>query len=74
MVIFTFCLAKWSSWLEYDSCTKTCGGGTKTRSRTCENGVKDDDGYNGELTDIDTCHPQDCRKNFMITSLGVIYY
>ena len=28
---------KWSSWGAYGSCSETCGPGTKSRSRSCNN-------------------------------------
>ena len=32
---FSFLAAYWGSWGSYGSCSKSCGSGTKTRSRSC---------------------------------------
>ena len=30
----------WTNWSQYTSCSKSCGIGTKSRSRTCEGGTE----------------------------------
>jgi len=48
----------WSSWSEWGSCSKSCGSGTKTRTRTC-------DGHRdlcpGSSSDSDPCNNRSCE-------------
>ena len=55
----TFCPVDgvWSRWREWGSCSRTCGGGTKTRERFCKNkkhGGKDCPGLQSESKDCNT--------------------
>ncbi|XP_076441377.1 coadhesin-like [Babylonia areolata] len=61
------CSAKvfeWSPWEEWTACTKTCGGGHKSRSRECvERGVGEADDpqeCHGQSSENATCHTPDC--------------
>ena len=50
----------WSSW---DTCTQTCGGGTLSRSRTCDD---PGNGCDGNTTDVRDCNTQECPGNDLI--------
>ncbi|KAK7451361.1 hypothetical protein BaRGS_00039833, partial [Batillaria attramentaria] len=52
----------WSSWGEFGTCSKSCGGGTQKRSRTCTNpqpgvGGRDCEGNSQETR---VCNAQNC--------------
>ena len=53
----------WNTWSTWDSCTQTCGGGTKSRNRTCifkpDNGPHGAD-CTGNTTDVVDCNTQQC--------------
>ncbi|XP_071802483.1 A disintegrin and metalloproteinase with thrombospondin motifs 10-like [Asterias amurensis] len=51
----------WSDWT-YSGCSRTCGGGTQTRSRTCTNPTPQNGGQNcfGNTNEIVTCNTQIC--------------
>ena len=55
----------WNNWSEWSSCSKTCGGGTKTRTRTCTKPAPAHDGAycGGESTDEQNCNTQSCPVN-----------
>ncbi|TSL97353.1 A disintegrin and metalloproteinase with thrombospondin motifs 13 [Bagarius yarrelli] len=55
----------WSSWSEYLSCSRTCGGGITYRRRQCNNprpafGGRD---CEGEATEAELCNRQPCVSN-----------
>ncbi|XP_056009334.1 SCO-spondin-like, partial [Ostrea edulis] len=52
----------WGTWTSWGACSKTCGGGKQSRSRTCDdpkpaNGGKD---CSGSSADFQDCNSQDC--------------
>jgi len=50
----------WDIWSEWGTCSKTCGNGTKTRTRT-KLVVENDDGVcNGTSMESDSCNPIAC--------------
>ena len=54
----------YSDWKPYDKCSKTCGGGVKTRERTCtnpppSNGGQDCSGL-GPNSTTSECNNQEC--------------
>jgi len=50
----------WSDFGEWEQCSKSCGGGTKSKSRTCYMGNPGDEGCPGPATISATCNPQAC--------------
>ncbi|MDP3764068.1 MAG: hypothetical protein Q8Q95_00395 [bacterium] len=57
--------ATWSGWTDTSSCTQSCGGGTKTQSRTCQ-GTASCGGTNycvGPSTQTVSCNTQACPVN-----------
>ncbi|XP_023932361.1 SCO-spondin isoform X5 [Lingula anatina] len=51
----------WSPWTLYEACSRTCGGGVKTRTRVCIGGVAGVD-CPGPETDSADCNTRACRK------------
>ena len=49
----------WSDWVIGD-CSKTCGGGERTKTRTLLNG---DIGNCGDLSVVEACNVQSCTGN-----------
>ncbi|XP_053325662.1 hemicentin-1 [Spea bombifrons] len=52
----------WSSWLPWGPCSKTCGQGTQTRVRLCNNPPPSFDGLycEGQDTQMQVCSDQNC--------------
>ena len=53
----------WSLWIDFTSCTKSCGGGIKSSQRICNNPAPKNEGIECEgATKIDnkTCNSQKC--------------
>ncbi|XP_061171858.1 uncharacterized protein LOC133181356 [Saccostrea echinata] len=52
----------WSSWSVWSPCTKTCGSGTRTRNRDCNNPVPSNGGNMcpGDPTEFQACNPTAC--------------
>lgn len=61
--------ARWSLWSSWSPCSRTCGGGTTTRTRTCQPGLYQDvrwrhraSGCSGELSQSNLCNKQRCPE------------
>uniref|UniRef100_UPI0037E94555 A disintegrin and metalloproteinase with thrombospondin motifs 13 n=1 Tax=Semicossyphus pulcher TaxID=241346 RepID=UPI0037E94555 len=54
----------WSSWSEFSSCSRTCGGGVTCRTRKCNNPRPAFGGNDCEGPDIEAelCHQQPCER------------
>ena len=54
----------WSNWGLYGKCSKTCGRGTKTRRRICNNPPPKNGGLpcRGSSVQTASCNPKPCRK------------
>ena len=52
----------WTDWAQWGSCTKTCGGGRRSRSRTCDNPKPANGGKEcfGDSGDFGDCNVDDC--------------
>ncbi|XP_050980652.1 A disintegrin and metalloproteinase with thrombospondin motifs 3 isoform X4 [Labeo rohita] len=52
----------WSSWGKFGSCSRTCGGGVRSRSRQCNNPVPAYGGRDcpGSTLDYQVCNTEDC--------------
>jgi len=55
---------QWGSWGSYGSCSTTCGDGTKTRTRICDNPVPAYGGAvcAGSYYETAACKLQECRE------------
>ncbi|XP_060574668.1 coadhesin-like [Ruditapes philippinarum] len=55
----------WSNWNTWSSCSVSCGGGVKTRSRSCSNPVPGIHGKPcvGDNMQVVTCNKEDCQSN-----------
>ena len=55
----------WGMWSAYSICTKSCGGGTMTRTRVCDNPAPAHSGTN--CPDVNTesapCNSHTCPRN-----------
>ncbi|XP_013396343.1 A disintegrin and metalloproteinase with thrombospondin motifs adt-1-like [Lingula anatina] len=49
-------ISTWSEWGPWTTCSATCGGGTKLRTRTCKNGVCDE----GVADESEPCNTASC--------------
>ncbi|KAJ8315426.1 hypothetical protein KUTeg_007576 [Tegillarca granosa] len=52
----------WASWTSWGSCTTTCGGGSRSRSRTCTNPQPQYGGADcqGTSFEMEACNTQNC--------------
>ena len=49
--------------VDYTECSATCGSGTQTCTRSCENGSFGENGCpNEEINKTNPCNSQKCRK------------
>ncbi|XP_074624580.1 SCO-spondin-like isoform X4 [Acropora palmata] len=64
---------KWSEWVPFTSCTVLCGGGTRSRSRTCTNPPAAFGGKEcvGNSQDVQSCNEFPCQIPGGLTSWGV---
>ena len=55
----------WSPWGQYSRCTKTCGGGSQYRTRTCDNPAPSSGGKYcpGPSQQTNACNTQGCPGN-----------
>jgi thrombospondin motif-containing protein 14 len=55
----------WSSWLNWNSCTVTCGGGISTKSRHCINPAPSGGGTRcvGDSVESRVCESNSCPGN-----------
>ena len=59
----------WGDWQPYGACTKTCGAGTRIRSRKCDNPLPSNGGLDcpGDSTQTSSCTEGPCpSKEFLI--------
>ena len=52
----------WSNYSNWTGCTSVCGGGTKLRTRSCDNPAPQlgGKGCEGDAVEIKTCNPEPC--------------
>ncbi len=53
---FTFLGGTWTEWTEFSGCSKTCGSGSKTRTRICNGGK-----CSGEAIETKLCQTEECK-------------
>ena len=58
---------EWGCWGPYSECSATCGNGTKTRARKCNNPPPSGGGSSciGEVEEIKTCHAGYCPSEYI---------
>lgn len=54
------CPGVWGTWGNYSDCTQTCGGGVKTRSRSCIGGVVGGPGCKESNQEESICNSNQC--------------
>ena len=64
----------WSSYGAWSSCSVTCGGGTKTRTRTCEGRENGGDDCRGDSGERRSCNTQAClpKQSSEESSKGIL--
>ena len=68
----------YTEWSEWSECTATCGGGSRSHSRTCTNPSPKNKGKTcieqdlGPNMESEECNTQDCRKYNVFTSLHLL--
>lgn len=52
----------WGTWNTWGTCTKTCAGGTQSRSRTCDSPIPANGGLpcSGSTSAYQDCNTQSC--------------
>ena len=60
----------WSGWSQWDSCTATCGGGTRTRYQTMLRMAEFGGECPGESFRVEDCNMADCPT---LSKLFIIY-
>ena len=59
----------WSTWTAWSSCSVSCGGGYRERTRTCDKPAPADNGLycEGYAVDIEECNEQKCNGGSLAT-------
>ena len=60
--MFATVSAQWEEWEEYSDCTKTCGSGEKTRTRTCS--IPGKCPSDGLVSQTISCNVQACPSTY----------
>ena len=50
----------WEDWTSWTTCSRPCGGGVSTRTRTCDSGTDEDCGTATQSSDERTCNETPC--------------
>ena len=60
----------WSPWGAYAACSKSCGGGSQSRSRQCNNPSPAHGGRScpGSSSELRSCNAQPCPGNRLLKS------
>ena len=62
------CPCVWNEWGEWSDCTVTCGGGTKTKTRTVlKEATNGGPACDGEAEEQEACSTDNCRKFLVFT-------
>ena len=65
------CPCVWDEWADWQDCTVTCGGGTKTRTRVVlKEATNSGPACDGEAQEQEACNPDSCRKFFSCSKSG----
>ena len=62
----------WSEFGDWSDCSATCGGGTQTKTRTCNNPAPAHGGLDcqGESGETQNCNTQECPGKFQFHNIG----
>ena len=63
-ILFTVVNGDWSEWSEREECSVTCGGGNKTRNRTCTEPQYGGDNCTGHDTNYASCNDYPCPSMY----------
>lgn len=66
---FTVVNGNWGAWGGWTTCSKTCGAGIKSRSRTCSNPAPQNGGLPcaGLSAESTSCNPSPCKGNAIMS-------
>ncbi len=66
----------WGAWAEWTACTLSCGGGSRTRKRRCDNPPPGNGGNHcsGEEKQIDYCNKESCPGKHISNGLNICHF